>query len=366
MSLLIRPAIGHRIGRLLLVASLIAGSTGFAALADDLGSAATVELMGEIEASDDVSAIAKVGEFLVIGADEAVGPKKNENVIQVLKPDGAGGYEVQDTITIFEGPKGDKKKDKKKKEMDIEGIAALGNVVYVIGSHSQKRKKAKDDKSYDKNRKAFHGEKIEAVFSRGQIYKLELAAGSLVPGSLTEPTQLTDVIAGHEVLQPFSALPSKENGVDIEGLAFHEDWLYAGFRGPVLRGGYVPVMKFKFDRPGEDNELFYLNLGGRGIRSLDKVKKGFLVLAGPVGDEPVSFRLYHWDGKDMIPGTVSEEDPTPVDVGRATLLRELHIPAEAKAEGLAVLEETTDLYDLIVVFDGIEGPLALRYRIAKL
>jgi hypothetical protein len=32
-------------------------------------------------------------------------------------------------------------------------------------------------------------------------------------------------------------IPGKENGFDVEGLAFYQNRIFLGLRGPVLRGG---------------------------------------------------------------------------------------------------------------------------------
>jgi hypothetical protein len=51
-------------------------------------------------------------------------------------------------------------------------------------------------------------------------------------------------------------------------------------------------------------DTLYLPLGGRGIRGmsrLDDEGKDFLVLAGPVGDAPVPYIVYQWNGEDGIP-----------------------------------------------------------------
>ena len=50
-------------------------------------------------------------------------------------------------------------------------------------------------------------------------------------------------------IQDFVNAYLQENGVDIEGLAWRDGELIAGFRGPVLRANYVPVMRFTFDKP---------------------------------------------------------------------------------------------------------------------
>jgi hypothetical protein len=70
--------------------------------------------------------------------------------------------------------------------------------------------------------------------------------------------------------------------------------------------------------------------------------KGFLILTGPVGDGPGSYQLYHWDGKDILPGSDH--------VGQVSLLCEIRPPREGKAEGIVVLEETDTWYDLIIVY----------------
>lgn len=320
----------------------------------DLGLLATVDFRGGVKASDDVSAISRVDDYLVIGADEAVGDDENENIIQVFRPDSDDEslYHHHVDITVFKG--------EAKEELDIEGIAAVGRTVYVIGSHSRKRSKVKPDRTYKKNRKTFRGDKVKKETSRSQLFRLRLNAnGKLVKGSKAR-TNLAEVIEKDPVLGAFRSIPSKENGIDIEGIAADGQWLYLGFRGPVLREGYVPVMRLRFDDPADSYELLYVNLDGRGIRDIVRVSDGFLILAGPVGDGPGTYRIYHWDGKDVIPG----KDRDPDDIGRVTLVRDLALSAEAKAEGVAVLEDDDGVYDVIVVFDGVLNLLALRYRLA--
>ena len=46
------------------------------------------------------------------------------------------------------------------------------------------------------------------------------------------------------VLGPFVGLPSKENGLDIEGLAVRGDTVLLGLRGPVIRG-YALVVRLE-------------------------------------------------------------------------------------------------------------------------
>jgi hypothetical protein len=173
-------------------------------------------------------------------------------------------------------------------------------------------------------------------------------------------TTLSAAIAATKVLQPFTQLPCKENGVDIEGLAVRDGLLRVGFRGPVLQRGFVPVMTCSFANPVTASEILYLNLGGRGIRDVERVQGGFLVLAGPVSDIPASFQLYFWDGTDCTPGVEN-----PVGVQPLTLLGEVPTPPGAKAEGLAVEAESTDHYTALILFDGLKEGGAIRLRIRK-
>src|SRR6266508_350209 len=78
-----------------------------------------------------------------------------------------------------------------------------------------------------------------------------------------------------------SRVASKENRVDIEGLAVKDGRLYFGFRGPVLRDGWVPILVTAWDDV-DAAEVRYVQLDGRGIRDIAVVDDGFLILAGPV------------------------------------------------------------------------------------
>ena len=108
---------------------------------------------------------------------------------------------------------------------------------------------------------------------------------------------------------------------------------------------------------------YFVNLGGLGIRDIAVVEDGFLLIAGPVGDGPGDFSLYRWDGKDMIPG---EGSPG----GTVRLLGQFP-KASGKPEGLAVLAETADQYELLIVYDdsSLEHDAtvatAMRFKVTK-
>ncbi|GAV20970.1 hypothetical protein MMIC_P1948 [Mariprofundus micogutta] len=304
-----------------------------------------VSFHGNILADKDISAIAIFRGMLVIGSDEAVGNKSNKNYIQLLKQENPHAYRTVNDILIYRGNKLDGK------ELDIEAIAAEDQYLYVIGSHSLARKRLKKSNSYTDNRLRLSNIKHES--SRNQLFRLTLNDSNQI--NSREQVSLSALFNSDPVLSRFTNIPSKENGIDIEGLATKNGLLYLGFRGPVLRDGYVPVMQLKFEKPELSYQLLYVALEGRGIRDIAAVSDGFLILAGPVGDEAVSFQLLHWNGKDCIPG----------GAGRMKLLSEITRPDSGKAEGLALLSETTEAYSLIMIFDGLRKGAPVHYTIKK-
>ncbi len=298
----------------------------------------SIQIVGNIYNDDkknkNISAIEVVGDRLIVGADEG-------NKIKILKHNGEG-YVVERSISLSND-----------QEIDIEGIACEGSIVYVVGSHSAKREQIDADRTYEQNRKA-----IETVFSESQrdrLFRLNLNGDPEI-----EQTSLRSTIDRHNLLQLFSKIPSKENGIDIEGMAVRNGVLYVGFRGPVLRDNWVPILKCKFAKSIDRADLVFVNLGGRGIRDLTPVKDGFLILAGPVGEGADSYQIYAWDSKDCLPGT-----RTSGKIGQIELLGEIPVYDNTKAEGIALLTENRSVYEVVIVFDGVANGNLTRLRITK-
>lgn len=150
-----------------------------------------------------------------------------------------------------------------------------------------------------------------------------------------ERISLREILAADELLTPYTKLPGKENGVDIEGVAVREGRLFVGFRGPVMRDGLAAVMEFAFEQP-DAYEVKLVNLGGRGVRDLAAVDGGLLLLAGPVGEEDGEYSLYLWDGVSAAPTPVGD---VPVD-------------GDAKPEGIALLGESASEWRVLLICDG--------------
>jgi Protein of unknown function (DUF3616) len=301
----------------------------------------TVEFTGSVHNDKNISALDRIGEFLILGADEA-------NQVQVLQRHG-DDYGVIRNIIL----------NQKAEEIDIEGIACEGDSVYVVGSHSWKRKKMDPEKSYEENRKLMlSAGSVIPQPDRDRLCHFSLAAdGSASP---VEETSLRSIIDNSLLLQVFSRVPSKENGVDIEGISVRDGQLYIGFRGPVLRENWVPVLKCRFAQPITETELVFVNMGGLGFRDITRVDKGFLLLAGPVGDGPGLYQVYFWDGEDCLPGI------RPLGkYGQIKCLGEIPTHEEGKAEGLSLLKEGHSHYEVLIVFDGLKNGAPTRFRITK-
>lgn len=328
-----------------LLADLIdKGSTRFINSNSDANCESREINTGCIRAAKDLSAIGRVGPYLVIAGDEAVGPDKNLNIIQVLSKQEDGQYVVGEDILLPDVDKNDGR------ELDIEGIAVDGNFIYVVGSHSARRNRANSNKSYKRNRKTFNQGKVKEEPSRDWLHRIEV--NQQVQPVAKMSISLRDVISNHKALKAFSAIPSKENGVDIEGVAVADGWVYVGFRGPVFRDNYVPVLKFKFDQHEKSAILFFVKLDGGGIRDMASVQDGFLIVSGPVGDAPGPYQVYHWNGLDMVPGKDLADTK-----GYINKLGNIEV-SKGKAEGILALEvergsDDDCQYKFMIIFDGI-------------
>lgn len=262
----------------------------------------------------DLSGVGIVGKFMVVCDDE------DHQFVHLLEAkDGAYKYVRRLQLADDEG------------ELDLEGIASDENVVYVTGSHSRNKN--------NKRRK-----------SREKVFRFELGPDRWIKGNV-ETTTLRKVIVNSPALDPASRKKPKEGGIDIEGLAFFDGWLYAGFRGPLDQGKAL-VLKFKFANPADAAQLLRMDLGGLGIRDMTRAKDAFLILAGPMDAAAAPYQLYEWNGKSGADSKTRKLCDIPTKAG-------------AKAEGLAVLREDKMNYEFLVLYDGPTGGDPKRFRVKK-
>lgn len=331
---------GRAIGWMAVCGLLVVGQQ--ASGAQPLGPLGSIEVQGAVLEPEDISAVVKLGPLLVIGSDET-------RAIQVLVPDGADRYRAQPPVRLMSG-----EADRTEDEFDIEAMALHGTTLYVAGSHCSTRGKVGGKKAgHAKNLKELM--EVKRRPERERLFRVELDPTTGQP-TRVECKSLHDVIHDDPLLERFVAIPSKENGIDIEGLALDPSGteLYVGFRGPVLQDQFVPVLKMPFEHL-KQYELLLVKLDGYGIRGLVRVAGGFLILAGPAGEIDAPGRLYFWDGKDCVPD--KQQASKPVLLGE--------IPGPGKPEGLAVLGDQPGAWEILVACDGVQNGAMRRFRVAK-
>ena len=182
---------------------------------------------------------------------------------------------------------------KEDKESDLEGAAELDGRVYWIASHGRNSK--------GKDREERH-----------RLFATERVPGSKPPTLRAVGTpyvHLLDDLTTAETLKAFGLEAASRraaeapDGLNIEGLAATPDHrLLIGFRNPIPGGRalIVPlenpdevIMNGVRARLGAASQL---DLGGRGIRSIERVGDIYLIVAGPPADAG-TFALYRWSGK---------------------------------------------------------------------
>ncbi len=207
-------------------------------------------------------------------------------------------------------------------EIDIEGLDYYDHYLWLVGSHSLKRKKPKGKEvSADIQRLT----EIKTELNRYFLARIPVKNGELLPSFSTpeaggqefraavlktseEGNQLIEALKTDEHLGVFISMPlaSKENGLDIEGLAVHENKIFLGLRGPVLRGfAIILELEVEEKKPGvltlkkigENGKRYrkhFFELKGLGIRELCLQGEDLIILAGPTMDLDGIMKVYRW------------------------------------------------------------------------
>ena len=259
-------------------------------------------------------------------------------------------------------------------EIDIEGMDYSEGYLWLTGSHSTKRKKVKgktDAKDLDRLAT------ITTDLNRFILARIPIIDGELVKScSPVEDKQLSaaclqttdkrnilfELLSEDRHLKPFinAGIPSKDNGLDIEGLIVRGNKLFLGLRGPVLRGWAIILeLETELTEPGilsfkaigEDGARYkkhFFNLNGLGIRELCVRADDIIILAGPTMDLEGEMQVFCWqDALDNLDDLIHSQDN-----GDLTALFDLPFTIGSDhAEGLALYSylETDD--SLMVFYD---------------
>jgi uncharacterized protein DUF3616 len=262
-------------------------------------------------------------------------------------------------------------------EADLEGLARTGDFLWVVGSHSLRRKQIKARHDGDKALRRLA--RLEGQANRQILVRLPIVTVDGLPTPVRETVidgvhhraaqlgrrdGLRTLLRHDDHLAPFLAIPGKDNGLDVEGIAVRGDRVYLGLRGPVLRG-WAFVLELRPwvdpDEPGRlrlrefDDGLPYrkhvLDLDGLGVRDLCPDGEDLLVLAGPTMDLDGPVRIYRWHGAYRV--------KMPAIVRGDLLTRELELTygeGDDHAEGMGLIGDP-DGKLAMVVFD---SPAAAR------
>jgi hypothetical protein len=309
----------------------------------------------------DLSAVAFTDGCLWLGSDE------ENSVERLIQLDACtfGQHECFRFTDLFDGF------DDNDGEVDIEGMAYEENYLWVVGSHSTKRKKVKPKKverltkvKLEPNR--YFLARIPLVDSAlHQSYNdLRTACleknedGNVLISALKKDDYFAPFLA--ELTMNHPALPGKDNGFDIEGLAIKGDQILLGLRGPVLRGVAVILElsvkevepgKLALQSIGKNGERYkkhFLDLDGFGIRDLRRWGDDLLILAGPTMDLDGTITLYRLHSPFDLP----DDSLSLQDEGELEALFDIpHGDKSDRAEGMTLLPTLNRSDTLLVVYD---------------
>lgn len=261
---------------------------------------------------------------------------------------------------------------KSPEEVDLEGLAYDNGYLWLIGSHSLKRKKVNPDDKTDESK-----QRLATVSREGNRYLLAripviennglfgLAVKSKLDGIPRRAAQIKGNACGNELtkaikhdphLGAFLSIPGKDNGFDIEGLAVKGQTLFIGLRGPVLRG-WSTILQIETTDNGKHLKdigpkhrpyrKHFLNLDGLGIRDLSIQGSDLLILAGPTMNLDGPVAVFRWIG-----GAEVEQESI---VTGASLRRILEVPyghGEDHPEGISLFSpQNSESCSLLVVYD---------------
>lgn len=184
---------------------------------------------------------------------------------------------------------------KKDKEADIEGATAIGRRIYWITSHARNAKG-------------------KAQTNRQRFFATDVTPGNpptLAPAGQAYPRLLDDLLAA-DTLAPYRLASAArraaeaDGGLNVEGLAATpEGSLLIGLRNPLHQGRALLVPLLNPDElltgaPARFGAPVELDLGQRGIRSIERIGASYVIAAGPTADAG-TFALFRWSGRPGEP-----------------------------------------------------------------
>jgi hypothetical protein len=197
------------------------------------------------------------------------------------------------------------------KEADIEGAARIGDRIYWIASHGRN-----SDGEAQPDRARLFATRIVPQADGPRLEPIGPGAYKNLREDMFNDPALKAAKLSEKLAAAFAPgkdegpPPESKKGFNIEGLAATPDGrLLIGFRNP--RPGKKALV-IPLNNPAEVVEAgktavfgnpWRLELGGRGIRSIEWINNTYVIVAGPHGDVEDSdiqppFALFTWSGKE--------------------------------------------------------------------
>lgn len=293
-----------------------------------LANAVRLEFAPDCLVKSNLSGAAFTGEWLWVAGDEACGLER----LRQLPPLGTEALRFGE---VCEFPLADliDLPCAADEEADLEGMAVADGYLWVVGSHGYKRKNAKPERSHADNAKRLA--KLALDGNRRLLACIPIEDNAKGEPCLVRETkdgrrakrlkgdaehnQLTRMLADDPHFGPYMALPGKDNGFDIEGLAIDGNRLLLGLRGPVLRG-WSALLEIALEARGDQLRLapldesgtmlrkHFLQLDGLGVRDLHFSGDDLYILAGPTMVLNGDIRIFKWPA--ARPLLASNREPT--------------------------------------------------------
>jgi hypothetical protein len=256
------------------------------------------------------------------------------------------------------------------READIEGLAEDDGWLWVLGSHARTRPRISKGKRNEIDLGSFSD--LRDTRPRCLLARLPLVAAPLNKGiclpvrrdgkrhaGLVKQTKhgnaLAKLLGSDPLLKPFTRIPAKEGGVDLEGIAVAGTRVAIGMRGPVLQT-YAVLLELQVTASRKSGRLKIgksvcrrlLDLEGLGIRDLKRVGDDLVILAGPTTGLDGPCAVYRW------PGWLSKPARQDAVVCLHHPDRIIDLPfgrGEDHPEGLALMHNRNGEAQLLVVCD---------------
>ncbi len=182
------------------------------------------------------------------------------------------------------------------RDVNIEGAARIGDVVYWLGSHGRSK-----DGHPRPNRQRLFATRLTEGTNGPSLAFLGRPCTNLLEALISAPQ-----LAAFNLKEAAGRAPGDKRGLNLEGLsAMPDGGLLLGFRGPIPEGKalLVPLLNPSEVIHGEAPKLgqpLQLDLGGLGIRDLAWSGQEYFLIAGRSGAGGVS-QLWRWAGGEAKP-----------------------------------------------------------------